>query len=73
VEDFTEYVKLEEEAQREYERYLDMVHSDPYEDFKYDIYKLDRTMDNRWTKKDLDMALNDYSSPTKFAEKLKSE
>jgi hypothetical protein len=73
LEDFTEYVKLKEEAQREYEKYLDMEYSDPYEDFQYDIYKLDSNMNNRWTKKDLNMALNDYSSPRKFTEKLKSE
>jgi hypothetical protein len=50
-----------------------MKYDDPYEDFQYDIYKLDSTLDKKWTKGDLHMALNDYNSPEKLVEKLKSE
>lgn len=73
LKDFEEYQSLREDAQKEYAKYQDMAYSDPYEDFQYDIYKIDSTMDNRRTKKDLNMALNDYNSPEKYVEKLKSE
>ena len=73
VKDFEEYKKLREEAQKEYTKYQDMAYSDPYEDFQYDIYKVDSNLDNKRTKKDLNMALNDYNSPNKYVEKLKSE
>lgn len=73
LKDFTEYEKLKEEAEKEHEKYLDMKYDDPYEDFQYDIYKIDSNFDNKWTKWDLNMALNDYTSPEKFREKLISE
>jgi hypothetical protein len=57
----------------EHTKLLEIKHNDPYDDFMYDIYKLDSNFDRKWTKDDLNMALNDYNSPNKFVEKLKSE
>jgi len=73
VKDFEDYQKTRNEAQAEYDKYLDMEKSDPYENFQYDIYKVDSNLDRKWTKKDLDMALNDYKSPTKYVEQLKAQ
>lgn len=73
LKDFEEYTKATLDAEKEHNKYLDMKYDDPYEDFQYDIYKLDSTLDKKWTKGDLMMALNDYNSPEKLVEKLKSE
>lgn len=73
VKDVEEYEKLKEEAEKEYNKYYEMKINDPYEDFMYDIYKIDSNIDTKWTKKDLNMALNSYESPNKFVEKLKAE
>jgi hypothetical protein len=61
------------DEEKEYTKLLDMKYDDPYENFQYDIYKIDSNYDNNWTKADLQMALNDYESPNKFREKLISE
>ena len=73
LKDFEEYTKAKLDEEKEYTKLLDMKYDDPYENFQYDIYKIDSNYDNNWTKADLQMALNDYESPNKFREKLISE
>lgn len=73
LKDFEEYTKAKLDEEKEYSKLLDIKHNDPYDDFMYDIYKIDSNLDTKWTKDDLNMALNDYDSPNKFVEKLKSE
>ena len=73
LKDFEEYTKAKLDEEKEYSKLLDIKHNDPYDDFMYDIYKIDSNYDNKWTKDDLNRALNDYDSPNKFVDKLKSE
>lgn len=73
LKDFEEYTKAKLVEEKEYDKLLEIKHNDPYDDFMYDIYKIDRTPDMYWNKDDLNRALNDYNSPNKFVEKLKKE
>ena len=67
-EDFKNYLQAKKKYEKLNDEYLEMKHSDSYDDFKADIYKLDNKKRDK-----LDFALDDMDATKKYIDNLKKE